>query len=147
MKRSFNYLILVISITAFNGCATIFKGYEEDLVITNAPDSIQVMTMEGVNLPVSNKTVKAQKFNQTTYSKIETFDKELKGIKLVRLPSKKNYVLVISANGQERKIQITPKLGLGWFLLDVVCLGLPVIPDMITGNWNYYDPINFSDLK
>lgn len=39
------YLLLL------SGCATVFKGYESEIVIQNAPADLVVSTSEGIRIP------------------------------------------------------------------------------------------------
>lgn len=122
--------VLIFSLFSFN-CATIIKGYEDTVVLKNAPDSLQIITNDGVEIKVT-----------TTYEYVfpsKAGDSMLyTGIKRISLRSNKEHTLHFRYHGRERIVTVYPKIGLGWAFLDIICLGIPVIFDMYTGNWNRF---------
>lgn len=66
--------------------------------------------------------------------------------KYIQLRSKNEYILVIRKAQSENRIEVSPKLNVWWFLLDLVCGGFPVIIDGATGNWNYFETIELNKL-
>jgi hypothetical protein len=125
-----------------SGCATFFSGYESELVIHNCPDSLRVFTSDGIELPKS--------FDQTREVRIRGGEHlyllrdEIDSTSCsVQLRSNKDYILLLHDGNKECRYPAYAKLNVWWFILDLVCGGVPIIVDGITGNWNYYDPIEF----
>jgi len=135
--------VLLISAIVLSGCATIFKGYQGTLEINNAPQNLTVSTLEGVNLIVIDKSIRASKPDPQNDREKIYYDSTIAGTKIVELPSKRSYVLIMRDQLIETKIEVHPKIGLGWFFLDIVFGIVPIIPDAITGNWNFYRPIEY----
>jgi hypothetical protein len=49
MRSIFAALCLV----TLSGCATVFSGYESEVLIHNCPDSLRIFTTDGIELPKS----------------------------------------------------------------------------------------------
>lgn len=147
MKPYFQVLILLISASVLSGCATVFKGYTGEFEIRNVPDSLQITTIDGVKIPLANKPkkIRTKIMNGETGTLVYMYA-PTEGVKIVKLPAKKDYVLLLNANGEEKRLQLVPRLGLGWFALDLICFGFPLIPDFITGNWYYYEDVDYKEL-
>ena len=122
--------VLIFSLFSFN-CATIIKGYEDTVVLKNAPDSLQIITNEGEEIKVN-----------TTFEYVfpsKAGDSTLyKAIKRISLRSNREHTLHLKFQGKEKVITIYPKIGLGWAILDILCAGVPIFFDMYTGNWNRF---------
>ena len=137
VKKTVQYLVLFTFIVlAFGGCATILSGYEDRVDLVNAPDNIKVYSKDGVELPISSRTVKG-------YS-TESHSFEVKKIKSINLRTNKEYVLRLKADDKEKLIEVYPKLSAGWFIFDLLTGSLPAFIDAYTGNWNSFSPINVS---
>lgn len=141
-------MILLISASVLSGCATVFKGYTGEFEIRNVPDSLQITTIDGVKLPLANKPKKisSKMVRDENGTRVVSTFAPTEGVKIVKLPAKKDYVLLLNANGEEKRLQLVPRLGLGWFALDLICFGFPLIPDFITGNWYYYEDVDYKEL-
>jgi hypothetical protein len=136
-------VLVAICSLVISGCATVFSGYTSELVIHNVPDSLRVLTSDGVKL--------AKSFDQTRLVRIG--DRRDGGFHIqeetdstscsVQLRSNRDYVLLLQDGNKENRYPAYAKLNGWWFALDLVCGGIPIIVDGITGNWNYYDPIYF----
>ena len=126
---------VAISLLVLPGCATIIKGYYSEVELKNAPDSVRVFTAEGVEIPVTKTTVRARLYggDQKWIDRPATF---------IRLRSKYDQTLVLSSNGQERKVQAFGKIGAGWLILGTVCGFVPAAVDALTGNWNSFESID-----
>jgi hypothetical protein len=108
-------VVLSLSSTIFSGCATIFKGGDSTVKLIGASDDVQVETKDGVKIPVSKDG----------------------SDKVIKLPSKNEYVLTIKYNGKEQKISLSPSVGAGWVILDLLLGGLiAIVIDAATGHWN-----------
>ena len=124
------FAVLIFSLFSFN-CATIIKGYEDTVVLKNAPDSLQVVTHDGIELNLGSKVdLKFPPKGGTAMIEVIT--------RTISLRSNKEHTLHLKYQGKEKVITIYPKIGLGWAFLDIICLGVPVIFDMYTGNWNRF---------
>jgi len=124
------FAVLIFSLFSFN-CATIIKGYEDTVVLKNAPDSLHIITNEGAEIKVH--TTFEYVFPSKAGDSIQ-----YKGIKRISLRSNKEHTLHLKYHGRERILTVYPKIGVGWAFLDIICLGVPVIFDMYTGNWNRF---------
>ncbi len=127
--------VFIISLLSFNlfGCATIMSGYEDKVEIVTSSDEIKVYTKDGVEIPVNSKYGR-------TYSEIddEYLEKE---IKTIQLRKNKPHILLIKSGEKENLVEVYPKIGSGWFVLDFVTGILPGFVDAYTGGWNYFEPI------
>ncbi len=123
-------LTIVVVITS-SGCATFLKGYEDSVTITNASDSLRVFTKEGKEIPIIKDTVRINGY----------------GFYLVRsinLRSNQNYSLVLRKHDEEKIVELYPRLGFGWIVLDLLCGGFPSFYDAYTGSWNHFSSIDGS---
>ncbi len=134
------FLFLALTLLCFSGCATVFEGYKSDLEIVNPPPGLQVSTLEGVDLPIIPKTMRFGIRDSIT-GNMKYSDRQIAHSAIVRLRSNKDYVLILKYGSVEKRIEVSPKLTLWWFLLDFVFGVLPLIPDAATGNWNYFEPV------
>ena len=50
--KMFLIIPVAVAVLFLQGCATVIKGYYSDVELTQAPDSLQVFTADGVELPV-----------------------------------------------------------------------------------------------
>lgn len=133
-------LVLIAFVSLIlSGCATVFSGYESELVIHNCPDSLRVFTSSGIELAksfdVKSKTPKRMDKNTYLFGAIDSSSCS------VELRSNRDYVLVMHDGKKISRYPAYAKLNVWWFALDLACGGVPVIVDAITGDWNYYDPI------
>ncbi len=133
-------LSLTLIALCLSGCATVIEGYKSDLEIINPPSDLQVSTIEGVHLPLIPKTGRVAVRDSVTRN-MKYIDRPLNSAATIQLRSNKEYVLVLKYGSIEKRIEVSPKLNVLYFLLDVICGVLPVIPDAATGNWNYFEPI------
>ncbi len=144
-NRLYVFFIIVLSIGVFSGCATLIDGYEGEVEIYNAPDDLEVMTEEGKKLLLSEVLVNESFLDSKDQPAIH-YQYVKKGTKIVHLPVKRKYTLVLKTEGVERKVELNPKIGLGWFILDILGFAFPIIPDAITGNWYYYSDIDYTQI-
>ncbi len=129
------YLISITFIVlTFSGCATILSGYEDRVDLVNAPENIKVYSNDGVELPISSRPVKG-------YS-TESHSFETKEVKSINLRANQKYVLKLKADNKEKLIEVYPKLGAGWVILDIITGVIPAFIDAYTGNWNSFPIIN-----
>ena len=136
-KKIILYLVLsTFIILTFGGCATIISGYEDRVDLVNAPDNIKVYSIDGVEIPVSIRTEKG-------YSTV-SHSFEVKEIKSINLRTNEEHILRLKSDDKEKLIEVYPKLGAGWFILDIITGVAPAFIDAYTGNWNIFSPINVS---
>ncbi len=131
--KKFQAIVLIFSILTLTGCATVFKGYEDTLNITNAPADLKVLTKEGEELVVTSKTARIQ--DKKTYNVSEV------NVKSIMLRSNDEHVLILKTGGTEKTVKVYPKISAGWLIFDFITGIFPVFIDMYTGNWNYFEPI------
>jgi hypothetical protein len=138
-----NIIILIISLLFLPfiiGCATILKGYEDEVIIHNAPEGLKVYTKDSIEIPIT-KVIKRvtnkdmQKDRSDIYKDIE--------VQEISLRSNMDQVLILKHEGKEKRIYIYPKINTGWFILDAL-LVFPLGIDIYTGNWNSFDDIEGS---
>jgi len=140
------YSLILLSIFAsiiISGCATVFSGYNAEVEIHKAPNNLRVYTTDGIELPspyYKTKTVKVHVENHDYYKNVEQADSTSS---YVQVRSNRDYVLLIKVDSAEYRYPLYAKLSGWWFALDLVCGGVPMIVDALTGNWNYYDAIEF----
>ena len=129
-------LLSVFSLFFFQGCATVFKGYNSTIKITNYSDSLKVKSCNGLNFELVEKegrVIVANKFQTQKFYEIE-------------LPTNIDHCIKFTGKGKQKTVFLRRKLGIGWFLLDVIFV-LPAIYDGITGNWYYYDDVDLSNMQ
>lgn len=129
-----SFIIILIVNLLFSGCATVMRGYEDEVELINAPQNITVYSKDGVEIPVSISIVKRYSDQSKKYE-----DKEVKFIKLRR---NKEHTLLLKDNDKERLVEVYPKIVGTWLLLDLITGVLPAFIDAYTGNWNSFQPIN-----
>ena len=130
MKFLFIITVLILFSVISSGCATMLKGYEDDVRLISASDSLQIFTKDGDEVPiVTNHIIKGNN---------EYFVRE------ISLRSNQSHTLILKTGGKEKKITIYPKLGFGWVFLDIICGGFPSFYDAYTGDWNKFSSIDAS---
>ena len=136
-------LLIVLSFSFLGfGCATVFTGYTSNLEIHNLPDSLRVYTSEGVELHGSYARMKPVVVHR---SEVEVISEQAvdSTYQTFRLRSNRDHILLFKGGNSEYRRPAYAKLSGWWFALDLVCGGIPIVVDAMTGNWNYYDPIEF----
>lgn len=120
-------------------CATVFKGYEDEVKIYGGSNKLEVYTDDGFSLlPKYNKGLFPES-KQTDYFIDPSF-------MTIEVPLDRNYILHIKDGSNEYDVRLNRKLGFGWFIMDVFLFVLPAIYDGITGAWYYYDDIDLNKL-
>ena len=134
-------LLLISTFLLSNGCATIFKGYEDDVSITRLPQNTRVYSQENIEIPILNKT-QSQRWSVPGRGEFDSIQ-VVKSYILLR--SNRDHILLFKNQDQERKIHIYPHLSAGWFILDLISGTFFV--DLYTGNWNHFNGIDFTNIK
>lgn len=136
---------LALLAMALTGCATVFKGYESTVSIYGAPDSVRITTLGEV--PVNHWTPSEVQFipmpNRKGMTHRVTFDSSQINI---LLRSDRPHLLVFDDGHTIKRTIVYPKIGTWWFILDLFCGGLPAFVDIITSNWNYFEPVYYEVL-
>lgn len=131
--------VIVMTILLYSR-ATVFKGYEDRVLLKNAPDKLEVYDLDGVKIPTVSKTVNAPVKSQTGDLIVQSdrFYQEY----CIDLRSNQPNTLVLKYQGQEKLVRVYPKVGFWWGVLDFFTGGLPVFIDAYTGAWNHFDDID-----
>ncbi len=107
---------LAVIILLIHGCASIFKGTNEQIYVNSEPVGAKIY----VNGALMGSTPV-----------------------MLQLKSNKTYNIEFRMDGYEtRTYTLTNHLGAGWVILDVLCGLLPVVIDAITGAWYGLDQDN-----
>ncbi|MEW5799535.1 MAG: hypothetical protein AB1728_11080 [Bacteroidota bacterium] len=139
MKNIQQGIIVLICIVT-TGCATVFKGYEDSVLLIGAPDSLRVVTGEGVQLRIEDvKTGKIEvlRDGQGNIKAVHRGEE-----KRIRLRSNREHTLTLKYKEEEKIVTVYPKIGAGWAILNILFGGLPAFFDIYTGNWNHFDDID-----
>ena len=128
---------LFIALASFlsNGCATVFKGYEDEVELIMADDSLRVYTIDGAKLEIrtdQKRFVFFDKQNRESIVDTTTYF-------YIKLRSNKAQTLVLKKGDRKKIIEVYPKLGAWWFIADLLTATFFI--DMYTGNWNYFENI------
>lgn len=116
MNKSISYGLLFSVLLLLSGCATIFKGTNEEVRFGSEPQKAEVW-------------VNGAKMGETPLS--------------LKLESKKTYHIEFRKEGfKTATINITNHVGAGWIILDVLAGLVPVIVDAATGAWYSLDQKN-----
>jgi hypothetical protein len=143
--RTIAFFVLTVLLS---GCATVFKGYMSEVEITtHFSDSLHVYLKEGAEVTTSYKIQRVTEvdsgFPMARSAVKHTVDKIDSTTKIIQLRSNRDQSIVLKGKDSEQQYMAYAKLGAGWFILDLVCGGVPIIVDAITGNWNYFDNIQY----
>jgi len=136
-------LITLCSFFFLSGCATVFKGYYDDVTIQNPPEGLEIYTKDNVRISLrSEGVVKGGSGNPYEYVplKVDTSQHRY----FIMLRSSEDQTLVLKYSGKEKKIALHKKVGFGWVLIDILTGGFPLLFDGYTGNWHHFDSINES---
>jgi hypothetical protein len=158
MLRSFVLTLSFCGSVAFlDGCATVFNGYFDEVMVTNPRGSLRITTKDGVEIPYVRDTIAVRvnvEVPEVHYIRNDSvivshfeYRTERHPVARIRLRSNIDHVLVLESQGKQKVVQVYGKIGAGWVILDLITGGLPVVVDALTGNWNSFDPIDagFSD--
>ena len=116
MKKVTSCIVLFSLIFLLSGCATLFKGTNEEVRFGSDPQKAEVW-------------VNGAKMGETPIS--------------LKLESKKTYQIEFRKEGYKPVTRnITNHVGAGWIILDVLAGLVPVIVDAATGAWYSLDQKN-----
>ena len=138
-------LILIFILIILNGCASVFKGYYDKVEIQGFTADLEIYTIEGVKIPIESR-------KEQLVSNDFDLDKR-KWYKITKdtvhysisLRSKYKHVLRLKNESKEKVIELYPKVGSGWLLLDILTGIVPGIFDAYTGSWNHFDDIKITN--
>ncbi len=142
-------IILLGSSFLFTSCATILKGYEDEVAIVyDSNEPIEVYETNGERIDISWKdsvTVVITDRIDVESNKVTEFTKQktLYRSYIYLRSNEKHFLLLKTADG-EQKISLYPKVGLGWVFFDVIFGGIPLVIDLYNGNLNHYDYITLT---
>ena len=133
-------LSLFLTIIILNSCATVFKGYEDEVNIIGASSDLEVVTDDGFVLKAKEHMgvfpVEGSRGNKVRVT-----------VHTVNVPLDRNYILHLKDGNREYNVRMTRKLSYGWFILDFAFFVFPAVYDAMTGAWYYYDDIYFDKLQ
>ena len=132
---------MVLFSSSFMGCATIFAGYEDNVMLTDIPAELKIYDKDNIEIPIHQKT----KVKQYYRGNGAVFDSTFITGKYISLRSNTEHLLTLKTANETKLLRLYPKLSAGWFILDVVTLTFVV--DMYTGNWNHFDDINLKNIQ
>ena len=116
--RIFAILLAASTLALSTGCATILKGKYQSLSVMSDPSDARVT----INGSLVGKTPVVTRVNGTKEQVIEV--------------SKEGY--------STRTMIVTTSVGAGWIIADVLTGFIPLIVDVVTGDWNSLDNSNVS---
>ena len=141
MRTIFMIVIALGMLLSASGCATVFVGYENTVLVANLPPDAKIYDSNGEELAVRNLQQK-KKMTVIVKNVLNEVDTTVNTeLKYVELRSNEDHLLTIRTAEGERKIRRYPKLSAGWFALGVVTGTFFV--DWYTGNWNHFDNIDY----
>jgi len=123
----------------FMGCASIFEGYMSDVEIKNAPDSLKVYSSEGMEIRSNYKIIGTVSHNQIWVDKTDSTTQ------IIQLRSNRDHLLILKSGSVEHRHMVYAKVNPWWFILDSFGI-LPLIYDAVTGNWNYFNDVEYKQL-
>lgn len=124
------FLLFLIS-----NCATILKGYNDNVSLINAPEDLKIETNDGVNIPILKRQI---------VKKINNRDNTIITLSYyIYLRSNQSHTLRLKSADFEKTIVVYPKMSAGWLILDTITGIIPIIFDMYTGCFNHFDDIHF----
>ena len=95
----FKFTFLIILVLILNSCATILKGYEDRVLLKNAPDNLAVYDLDGVKIPIFTKSVNAPVKSQKGDLIVQTDRFYLEYY--IDLRSNQTHTLLLNYEGQE----------------------------------------------
>jgi hypothetical protein len=136
--------VLLLAAVLLPGCASVFSGYYVDVELRNAPPPLDVRTIDGVPIPsrVYSESVKPENLVTSREVYVTRFDSSRA---VIRLRRNADHVLIVRSGDVERRVAVYRKLNPWWFILDLLCGGLPAFYDAYTGNWNYFSPVELAE--
>jgi hypothetical protein len=146
MKSSVVILLIITAsaLILFEGCATVFKGYEDDVLLMNAPKGLRIFTKDSVELPVQIVLGKGAQTKKAITQGISYLYDSIVVVetRTINLRSNTDHMLILKYQDKEKRLRVFPKISPSWFILDILTGGFFI--DAYTGNWNYFDEINAS---
>jgi hypothetical protein len=143
MKSTIVVLLIIIAsaLILFEGCATVFKGYEDEVILTKAPKGLRVFTKDSVEIPVQTVLGKGAQAKKTIIMGLVTLYDSTVVVETrkINLRSNTDHVLILKYQDKEKRLRVYPKISTSWFILDLLTGGFFV--DAYTGNWNCFDNI------
>ncbi len=134
------YLFIFFLLFLISSCATILKGYNDNVSIINPPEDLKIQTTDGINIPISNdSTIQSIRIRGTVQSFSRGYDRFV--VKYIHLRSNQPHTLRFKSSNYEKTIVVYPKMGGGWLILDTITGIIPIFFDMYTGCFNHFDDI------
>lgn len=136
------FLFLFLFAILFSGCATVFKGYYDEVEIINSPAGLTITNQHGVQIPVLSRTVTKTNRSgnpyESTVASVDTLGKDF----YLLLDTSEKQILTLNYQGKEKIISPTRKIGIGWLLLSTALAVYPAFIDAYTGAWYYFEKVD-----
>jgi hypothetical protein len=133
----------IILSSLFMGCASVFQGSMSEVEIKNAPDSLKVYSADGEAIPTRYKIDEIINYHPIHVA--VTHYKTDSTTQIIQLRSNKDHLLILKTGSIEHRYMAYAKTNPWWLALDVICGVIPAIYDAVTGNWNYYNEIDYKE--
>ena len=142
MNYKFGNIALCIVIAgSIYGCATVFKGYEDKVLIIGIPLETKIYTEDNIEAPLLTTSTTKKTFNKL----LGVIDTVLIVEQFIYLRSNTDHLLTFKYLQEEKRIHLYPRLSAGWVFLDVITGTFFV--DYYTGNWNHFTNIDYKSVK
>lgn len=134
MNKTVITLLSVVFFTTllFTGCATILRGYTQEIDVLNVQPGTKITTADDIDVPLWARP--SRKFNSQT-KRFE--DAGMQYYIILHRGGKQ--VLTVTADGKKKKVELYPYLSGGYVAVDILFVLIPAFIDSQTGCWNYYD--------
>lgn len=141
MKR-LRFITPVLLSILLTGCATLIKGYYDEVTVHNYREGMTITNQYGEPIPLHNKISTNAVANP--YAVAQKNVDTIHVGKFMLLATSEDHVLKINDNGREKIVTARRRVGIGWLLLDTVLGVYPMVIDAYTGCWHKFDPVDVS---
>jgi hypothetical protein len=147
MSKPSGLLITFLFLSFFIcSCATILKGYYDTVEIRNTPDDLEIISEEGVTIPIKTKQLNVvvpleRKGRRTVFVSRKVQVGEIK------LRSNQSHLLTLKTEAETHQVKLYNKIGSGWVFLDIITGIIPGMIDAYTGCWNHFDDIDYAAFQ
>jgi hypothetical protein len=141
MTRVPFFLFCFFVASLFTGCATVMKGYYDEVPVLNYSEGVMITNQYGARIPVVPKhivkTNRSANPYDTAAEKTDTVGRDY----VIYLDSSERQILTVNTPQKSKIIIPQRKIGIGWLVLDTVLL-YPLIIDAYTGAWHQFEKVD-----